>query len=38
VAGVLNDFGNDVDKEAGERGERGELFIGRMEEFCYVKR
>ena len=38
VAGVLNDFGNDVDKEAGERGERGEEFIGRMEEFCYVKR
>ena len=34
VAGVLNDFGGDIAKEAGKRGERGELFIGRMEEFC----
>jgi len=38
VAGVLSDFEGDVEKEAGERGERGELFIGRMEEFCSVKR
>ena len=27
MAGVLNDLRNDVAKEAGERGERGELFI-----------
>jgi len=38
VAGVLGDFGGDVAKGAGERGERGELLIGRMEEFCSVKR
>jgi len=38
LAGVLDDFGGDVAKGAGERDERGELFIGRMEKFCAVKR
>jgi len=38
AASVLNNFGNNIDKEAGERGEREKLFIRRMEEFYYVKR
>ena len=35
VVGVLDDFGDDITKSAGER---GELVVGRIQEFSCVKR
>jgi len=35
VVGVLDDFGDDIAKSAGDR---GELVVGRIQEFSCVKR
>ena len=34
-AGVFDDFGSNIVKRTGDR---GEFLAGRMEEFCFVKR